>query len=253
MNQRSADEHPLAVSYFGLRRTIGFIGFFLPLVLSLGNMFATGPGIEGSISAYYYTVMRDVFVGSLCAIGVFLLWYRYERHDHTAAVLAGIFAIGVALFPTAPENPTAAQETIRTVHVGFAALFFLTLAYMSIFLFTRTYPNKTRPPSRWRDYFAPLLVTKTVPGEGLEPVKKRRNLIYRICGYTMVVCIALMGLGAIPSIGDRFEQWNPTFWLETGAVMAFGFSWLTKGEAEKMRLRFRRRGREPGKAASAPI
>jgi hypothetical protein len=219
------------MSYLGLRRAIGFIGIFLPLVLALGKIFIEGPGIQGSISAYYYTVMRNVFVGSLCAIGVFLVSYRYQKHDIVTAVLAGIFAIGVALFPTAPEvAATATDKTIGTVHVVSAALFFLTLAYISLFLFTKTYPEKTLRPRKPLEYLSLLMVTRTIPGEPLKPRKKWRNVIYRICGYTILACIALLGLVAVPSINNLVKQLHPVFWLESIAVVAFGFSWLIKGE-----------------------
>jgi hypothetical protein len=56
MNRQSGTERSLAMSYLGLRRAIGFIGIFLPLVLASGKIFIEGPGIQGSISAYYYTV-----------------------------------------------------------------------------------------------------------------------------------------------------------------------------------------------------
>ena len=253
MTQQPKTDKTLAISYFGLRRTIGFIGFLLPLVLSLGKMVIAGAGIEGSISAYYYTSMGAVFVGSLCAIGVFLLWYTYKGHDHVAAIVAGIFAIGVALFPTTPAPqtsaavlnafapvPVSAQNTVGTMHVIFAALFFLTLAYMSIFLFTRTYARKDQNQHRAREFLASAFVTRTDEVDGLKSAKKKRNLIYRICGYTIVACIALMGLNAL-------EKWDLLFWLETVAVMAFGFSWLVKGEAEQIRLRFMRSSKQTAK------
>ena len=260
MTQQPKTDKTLAISYFGLRRTIGFIGFLLPLVLSLGKMVVAGAGIEGSISAYYYTSMGAVFVGSLCAIGVFLLWYTYKGHDHIAAIVAGIFAIGVALFPTTPAKddtpaqaasasalnvfapmPASAQNTVGTMHVVFAALFFLTLAYMSIFLFTRTYARKDQ--HRVREFLASAFVTRTDEPDGLRSAKKKRNIIYRICGYTIVACIALMGLNAL-------EKWDLLFWLETVAVMAFGFSWLVKGEAERIHFSFMRSSKQTQKMAS---
>jgi len=52
-------------------------------VLILGKiLYFRDPGIQDSISSYYYTDMRDVLVGSLCAIGVFLWSYRgYDDPD----------------------------------------------------------------------------------------------------------------------------------------------------------------------------
>src|SRR5258708_1137366 len=98
----------LVMSYLGLRKAIGIIGLMLPFLLAIGNFFAQPllrdakplRGLQDSISHYYYTDMGNVFVGSLCAIGIFLLSYRgYEKHDRVAGTLACIFAVGVALFP----------------------------------------------------------------------------------------------------------------------------------------------------------
>jgi hypothetical protein len=231
IHRQSGTERALAMSYLGLRRAVGCIGIGLPFVLVLGKILIEGPGIQGSISAYYYTVMGNVFVGSLCAIGVFLLSYRYKKYDIIASVLAGIFAIGVALFPTAPElAPTATEKAIGTVHVVSAALFFVTLACISLFLFTKTRPDQTLRPHKPMEYLSLFVVTRTKAGQPLNPRKKWRNVIYRICGYTILACIAVMGLVAIPSIRDHVKQWYPVFWLESLAVVAFGSSWLIKGE-----------------------
>jgi len=239
------------MSYLGLRRAIGLIGVFLPFVLVVGKIIIEGPGMEGSISAYYYTVMRGVLVGSLCAIGVFLLSYRYQKHDIIAAVLAGIFAIGVALFPTTPSvAPTPTDEAIGVVHAVCAGLFFLTLAYMSIFLFTRTYPSKMRSLRKPLEYLSLLVATRTVSGKPLEPRKKWRNVIYRVCGYAIVLCVVLIGIVAIPSINNLVKHLHPVFWLESIAILAFGFSWLIKGDTI---LKDRKRGRKSGLPATAQV
>ncbi len=65
------------ISYRAIRKAIGIIGLLLPIALIEGKMYYFhDPGIQGSISSYYYTGMRDVLVGSLWAIGVFLFSYR---------------------------------------------------------------------------------------------------------------------------------------------------------------------------------
>ena len=231
VKRKSGAESAFAMSYLGLRKAVGIIGMCLPFVLPIGKILFQCPGIEGSISAYYYTVMGSVFVGSMCAIGVFLLSYRYKKWDIIASIIAGICAIGVALFPTAPEaGPTMAQKAISIVHGIFAGLFFATLACMSIFLFTKTYPGQTLRPRKSMDYLSMFVVTRTKSGLPLNPRKKRRNIIYRACGYTILACIIMMGIVGIPSIKEHVQQCNPVFWLESIAVFAFGASWLIKGE-----------------------
>ena len=146
----------------------------------------------------------------MCAIGVFLMSYRgYDGRDARAGRFAFVCAIGVALFPTSPlPVATPDQKLIGGVHLTFAALLFLTLAYFSLKLFTQTDPNK--PPT---------------------PQKLQRNVVYKISGYIILACIALIVVAALPPIKAMVEQLAPRFWLEAIAIVAFGISWLTKGEA----------------------
>ena len=219
MAQQSGPENSiLVISYLGLRKAIGILGVALPFVLPLGQvvLHALGiqsslhePVIENSVSSYYYTDMRNIFVGSMCAIGVFLMSYTGYDGDEIPGRLASLFAIGVALFPTSPlPLSTPDQKLIGGVHLTFAALLFLTLAYFSLCLFTRTDPKKTPTPR-----------------------KLQRNRIYRISGYIILACIALIVVAALPPIKAMVEQLAPRFWLEAIATVAFGVSWLTKGEA----------------------
>ncbi|UCD06669.1 MAG: DUF998 domain-containing protein [candidate division WOR-3 bacterium] len=212
MNGESRNETSLVYSYLELRRIIGLLGILFPFILALGALifFSTGP--QSSVSAYYHTGMRDVFVGILFAIGFFLLTYRgYERSDNRAGNLCCIFAIGVALFPCTPDvGATNTDQIIGYFHLAFAALFFLTLIYFSLRLFTKTDPDK--PPSSR---------------------KIQRNRVYKVCGYAMLICILLIAVYIIlpDSVASAFEPLNPIYWLEALAVLFFGISWFTKGEA----------------------
>jgi hypothetical protein len=90
-------ENALIISYLTLRKAIGILGAALPFVLAIGAAVLFMTGIQDSISAYYYTGMRNVFVGMLCATGFFLLSYKgYERKDSIAGNLGCLFAVGVA-------------------------------------------------------------------------------------------------------------------------------------------------------------
>lgn len=213
MEERSANNDYLVVSYLALRKAIGLLGVSYPLVLSLGAMLIFHTPIQRSISAYHHTGLRDVFAGTLWAIGVFLLSYKgYGRADDIAGNLGCIFAVGVTLFPTLPLVGVASTNEIwfGHLHQAFAAAFFLTLIYFSLFLFTKTHPGGT-PTQR----------------------KLQRNLIYKVCGYTMAVCILLIVIyyRLTGSAASLFQPYNPVLWLESIAIVAFGFSWLTKGEA----------------------
>jgi hypothetical protein len=209
MSHDSGPQGFLVLSYLDLRKAVGIIGFALPFVLAFGKILLQGSGIQSSISSYYYTDMRNVFVGSLCAIGVFLMSTRgYDRKDEIAGILACVFAVGVALFPTTPDiGATSRDKLIGALHLSFAALLFLTLAYFSLALFTKTAPDKT-----------------------LTRRKLQRNAVYRVCGYTILASIFLMVVVALPEVKTLVERLTPVFWLESVAVVAFGVSWLVKGE-----------------------
>jgi hypothetical protein len=213
MNPAPPPDNSLIISYLALRKTIGVLGILLPFLVSLGALLIFQTPLQESISAYYYTGTGNVFVGTLWAIGFFFFSYKgYDRRDDTAGDMAFVFALGVSLFPTAPNCAACPYSHIASVlHGVFAALLFLTLSYFSLFLFTLTDPSKT--PTRR---------------------KLQRNMVYRVCGYTILVCILLvLPLELLPDIAAvvAAEKYDPVFWLEAIAIIAFGFSWLTKGQA----------------------
>jgi len=137
----------LVHSYLFLRRAIGLIGIALPVVLIVGKLLVDGDLLD-SISGYYYSDLRDVYVGSMCAIGVFLLSYRgYGPTDDIIGNIAAFAAIGVALFPTTPDDhPTRTDQIIGGLHITFAAVFFLMLAFFCLVLFPKT--DKAHPTQR---------------------------------------------------------------------------------------------------------
>ena len=204
------ENNSLVRSYLELRTSLGVIGITLPFILAFGKILLQSPGLLGSISDYYYSVMGDVFVGSLCAIGVFLWSYKgYGRTDAVAGNLAALFALGVAFFPTTPEvGATALQMIIGKAHIFFAAGYFLSLAFFALVLFRKTSVNK--PPT---------------------PMKLVRNAVYTVCGYAILVCLALIVLVNLFLSDSSVQQLALVFWLESLATVAFGISWFVKGEA----------------------
>jgi hypothetical protein len=200
-----ADERMFVLSYKGLRKAVGIIALALPIVLLIAKPLVDGGGMQGSISAYYYTGVRNYFVGTLCALAVFLFSYKYAPRDNVLSTLACIAALGVVFFPTTPSG----EDTTWTgrLHVISAISFFLILAVFAYFIFTR-------PP---------------LPPEDLETRKRTRNRIYRACGIIIVVSLALAPLLDRVLSDDLRDQIHPLFWLESIAIWAFSFSWLLKG------------------------
>jgi hypothetical protein len=118
-------------TYHSLRVAILALGLLLPPALWVGGLRRDGIHLQDSMSAYYYTGMRDVFVGSLWAVGVALIAYKgFSNVENRVLSVGGVLAVGVALFPTtAPGEPSSAVAVVHTV----AALsFFACLAYVAI-------------------------------------------------------------------------------------------------------------------------
>jgi hypothetical protein len=197
------DQHSsLTFSYLALRKAVGWIGILLPFVLMMGGYLIFKEDFTlKNISVYYYTGMRDVFVGSLCAISLFLFFYKgYDKWDNRMGSLAGFFALVVAFFPTVEEGPYDWQAH---VHFYSAACLFVILSGISLFLFTK---KETFPTNR----------------------KLKRNRIYIICGSVMIVSLIAGEAFILFFEGDHPES-DFVFWVETIALVAFGVSWLTKG------------------------
>lgn len=122
----------LLATYFGLRFGMGLIALAFPLLLCIGGPILTATEIQGSLSAYYHTPMRNAFVGGLFALGPFLYLYKgYSPKENIALNVAGILAIGVAIFPM-KAPPDVVTYTNPVLHGFCAIIFFACIAYVCI-------------------------------------------------------------------------------------------------------------------------
>lgn len=200
----------VVLSYLALRKAVGIVALGLPFVLAIPWWFLHQHMLETSISSYYHTGMRNLFVGSLCAIGMFMLCCRgYDRKDEVAGLFSAVCALGVAFFPTSPEDgATSLQQHIATVHYIFAVLLFLTLSYFCLVLFKMSAANKT-----------------------MTRKKIERNRVYTACGIAILASIGLILIlkvifGKTYLVGSI----GTVFCFETTSLLAFGVAWLIKGE-----------------------
>jgi hypothetical protein len=101
------------------------VGLLLALLVSVVLQWWLGTDRScwlGSISAYYFTAARTVFVGTLCALGIALL--AYEGHSPEENVLldfSGFMALLVAAVPTVPDTrcgPNAFDESTDEIAAG---------------------------------------------------------------------------------------------------------------------------------------
>jgi hypothetical protein len=195
-----------------MRVAVGALGIALPILLVLGEplLFDGQPFPRGSLSAYYYSGARELFVGALWAIGVFLITYKVAERsrENILSVGAGAAVILVALFPTGRPGPGVpvtplqvllGETTVEWIHFGSAAVFIASLAVIS-FYFSRPGPKTGNlSPSFWARY-------------------------HRICAGAIVVALALAAVTGITGSPDK-----GLLIAETVAIWAFGASWFMKG------------------------
>lgn len=209
-------------SYLLERAIIGFTGVSLPVVIIAGdNLLRTdGPAVRFSLSAYYYSGMRDFFVGSLFAVGLFLITYKvFERSlNNVLTVIGGVAALLVALFPTdrtpaetvglTPLQSRLGESTVSHIHYTSAAIFIVSLAIISFFFGLqegRRSPQRAgcrarMSPTFWRWF-------------------------HWVCASVILLAVVFT---VLTTQNDMFHTYSLLIG-ESIAVVAFGLSWLFKG------------------------
>ena len=230
------------------RICIGGIAIAFLAVIVLGNMIFEGPKILDSISSYYYSSMKNVFVGGLCVLATLLMIYRYQPKDHVVSFVAGACAIGVAIFPKSPDPkspeclrlpigtqcPNQQQINIGIAHWVFSIGFLLAIVVIVLYLFTLSDKKQKliQPGNNW---FLTIVSTvlrpfmrsyqKTLPGR-----KRWRNLVYLVCGGIMIVILLVCLIDqTFFSTNSRLESISPVFWCEASTLFFFFVAWVVKG------------------------
>lgn len=198
------------------RRCLGILGMVLPVVdIGFGYFWCKYlMGIDvpeqlfESVSATHYAPSVLLFEGIVFAVGMFLICYRgYDVKDYWISTITGIMGVLLTLFPTA----TGGQDGInfvglhpsvtQWVHYVTSILFFIGLAVMEIWQFTKT--SDPQPSKN----------------------KKIRNIVYRTCGIGMLVSVFVTG-----AINFLFHVPFLLYIGEGVGLELFGIAWLVKGE-----------------------
>ncbi|MFO6447504.1 hypothetical protein ACLBKU_10205 [Erythrobacter sp. NE805] len=176
---------------------IGVIALAVPIVLPLVG------GYSGHYSiSYFYHVpeTRDLFVGLLWALGLFLVLFQgLSRAENLLLTLAGVLLICVAMVPTGIAQCT---DTAFDWHEGFAFAFFACLFVVALGFSKRRLTYILWPPLRAR--FARA---------------------YTFAGVLMI---------ALPLAAWGIAQWqgpdcgHAVYWTEGAAILAFAFYWFVK-------------------------
>jgi hypothetical protein len=223
-----------------LRLGVGGIGTGLPVGIIAGE-WLTGAKVlvPSSMSSSYYTSMRNLFVGALCALGVFLIFYRHTERQDRCTFFAGVCALLVAFDPTAPPSPRKEPAWISYVHTGAASALLFTLGLFCWIVFIG-YAEPSGPaarafPARVRAWSESLW--HAIRHSGLDRIYFGSGVVVFLAG----------GLALYTGIWPTSWStgWQSCYLFEAVAVFAFGAAWIVAGiqgvsSAELQRSRGRR-------------
>ncbi|MEM7189396.1 MAG: hypothetical protein AAF439_07275 [Pseudomonadota bacterium] len=259
----SVDEQRLA-------RWVGLISILLPVVLWISTKSIWPLPVNcqfDSISHFYYSHFTgDIFVGSLCFIGVFMIVYTGSTSfQYYASLVGGIGAICVGLFPTSgngceqgstpirllgdmsytdgndlvitadANDPTLFDlfeiGTIFGLKIGSDTLHFAGAALLFVVLGVFCLGAFTAVKDR---HYLPQTEAENSSNakRKLKPAKLKRNVIYVACGLVIFGCIAALAYNALFNEGLETDAWNAgnwTFVVETIGIVAFGIAWMVRG------------------------
>jgi hypothetical protein len=221
--ERLAELGGLAGGYKAVQLWIGVVAFLFGPVLIVGYWTTGGSGFGGSMSSYYNSDLRDVFVGMLFALAFLFSTYQFQpvvwvepgldpnsehakkrnasfRLDNWLANIAAIAAVLLALFPT-DSNPAGTKVCGEPFWHGiFGATLFGILVLFAGWRFRKSAGRVT-------------------------PQKAKRNRFYLGCAALMVLGLGLFA--AQQPLG--LPRWVGLAG-EVGALMAFALSWLVKSD-----------------------
>lgn len=233
------------------------------------------PCLQPSLSAYYYTPARPVFIAALCAIGGCLIIYRGATSiENVALDFSGFLAFVVAFVPTSlhdgacdTSNIPAPSEVLAASANNVAVLFVVGALALAItwrlpspryalrdprissslvisavcllggFLFFWRFPAFFGAYAHGVAAFALFVGFVVVVFENYRrQALPRYRRAYRLIALSMLATVVL-GLGGIAFGHDRI-----VFWLETALIAEFAAFWIVQT--------FEYRGQPAG--ASAP-
>lgn len=213
-----------------LRCMLGWLGLALPWIVVI-LLWAFPPSIS---ETYYFSKTITPFMiilGSSCFL---LMSYKgYDILDDIVNTASGISGLGICLFPCWSSYALCEKVgtfntpilTSNTIHCVSAVIFFALLSFNSLILFTKT--GEPRVWDKSKKFFIALCdylkQVFTTPSSATSN-KKKRNIIFRICGIGMLASFTFF---LLPSFTIR------TWLVEAIALFFFGISFLTKANCYK--------------------
>jgi len=203
--------------YKALRIYVGVVATFLPVLVYFAS---NGQDLSSVSVGYYSQLSRDIYVGSLFAIGAFLV--GYNGHFFYEGIASKIAAAGAFIGAMTPTNCVARQgsdfclhahliEDWPITHLVSAAVMFLVLIYFCLGCFRKRALMKYRqdPSNVWA---------------------RNRARLYLVCGIVMILALVC---GELIPLALGYKPFKLVFITEMVALFAFGIAWLVAGVRTK--------------------
>lgn len=174
-------------TYFSLR--LALTGLMAALLVALGFHAILTSCIRQSISAYYYTPLQAMFVGTLIAVGACLIVYQGTTYiENILLDIAGFLAFIVAFVPTTPTDKSCQESIVQSDANPADLVLYNVVPLLGVTITATTW-------TLWKRY-----QDRTSPGRKPELNRIRAGLVAQI-----------VILGAVLAIPDGFK--NVAHWI----------------------------------------
>jgi len=220
------------VAYIKLRTSMAVLAISLPVSLFFVSYGLRKYGLLGSMSEYYTRqgFERDLFVGMLSCIGLFLILYEgYSNLENRVLDLAGVLLIGVAFVNMDKEVIEVWGYLIQvkwklgklglSVHGLCATGFFLCMIYTTTVLSGQTLVDRDD--------------------------KVRCKWLLRYWTVSTVMATAMVASLVLHQLEVAIFYKKTVFWIETIGVVSFAIFWLMKTREVNPTIGYQLRGVKP--------
>lgn len=252
------DVPPVALrTYTAIR--IGVVAVIVGLGFAVWREIANSPDhcVQRSLSAYFYTPVRPMFVGALLVIGfaMIVMWGKTMVEDN-ALNLAGLLLMVVAFVPTLDANYCSLPASIRgqvpstetkkiaddaliqanaaTVARSFSSLLFvlwlllLFIAIAAVVVHMRAGEDRQPTSKTWIAYVVTwvlalmAVIIYTVLYQGADNLDSAFN--HRVHGWSANLAVALVVVAVVSAAIQKFKSSEPTsgrwVWFYGGVAAA---------------------------------
>jgi hypothetical protein len=209
----SATKFPSEINEHTAKLIVGLIA----ITLAIAEYFLTCRELHSVSESYLFDGWaRNVFVGSLCAIGAFMFSYNgkepFQTFQMIMSKVAALAALGIAMFPClCNRNPD--DLDFPYVHGISTLILFIILILFCYFFFKRAWGKYLKARAKGESGWAP----------------KTRAGIYLACGGLIFASMVLLAIDKMLDDVISKQVPNLTFYCEYVALSSFGGAWLIAG------------------------